>query len=102
MSSVFSPIVAKGSTASERASAACEATGVGLFRGAIFIHRNVAVATTGIRATSSQRNRRPLSTRERSGRSQSEDAADEDDDRSEIVGTVTVRTGEGAVGIGVL
>src|SRR3982075_467017 len=96
MSSVFSPIVAKGSTASERASAACEATATGLFRGAIFIHRNVPVATTGTRATSSRRNRRPLSTRERSGCSQSEEAADDDDDRSEIVGKATVRSGKAA------
>src|SRR5260370_31387927 len=93
MSSVFSPIVAKGRTASERPSDTCEATATGSLRGAIFIHRNVPVATTGTRATSSQRSRRPLSTREGSGCSQPEDAGDEDD-RSEIVGKVTVRRGE--------
>src|ERR1700674_5922928 len=96
MSSVFSPIVAKGRTASERASAAGEATATGLFRGAIFIHRKVPVATTGTKATSSQRSRRPPSTREGSGCSQSEDSADDDDERSEIVGKATVRRGEAA------
>src|SRR5258707_8541601 len=102
MSSIFSPIVAKGRTASERASATCEATAIGLFRGAIFIHRKVPVATTGTRATSSQNSRRPLSTRGGSGCSKSEDAADEDDDRSEIVGKATVRRGEAAGSISFL
>src|SRR5260370_4014419 len=96
MSSVFSPIVAKGRTASERASTACEATATGLFRGTIFIHRNVPVATIGTRATSSQSSRCLPSTREGSGCSQSEDAADDDDDRSEIVGKATARRGEAA------
>src|ERR1700674_2133565 len=96
MSSVFSPIVANGRTASERASAAGEATATGLFSGAIFIHRKVPVATTGTRANSSQNSRRPPSRRGGSGCSKSEDAADDDDDRSEIVGKATVRRGEAA------
>src|ERR1700674_2701269 len=96
MSSVFSPIVAKGRTASERASAACEAMSTGLFRGAIFIQRNVPVATIGTRATSSQRSRRLPPARGGSGRPQPEDTADDDDDRSEIVGKATARRGEPA------
>src|SRR5258708_25397815 len=96
MSSVFAPIVAKGSTASERASAACEAMTTGLFGGAIFIHRNVPVATTGTIATSSQSSRRPPATRGRGGCFRSEVAAEDDDQRTGIVGKATVRRGEAA------
>src|ERR1700719_3261366 len=91
-------MVAKGRTASERASAACEATATGWFRGTIFIHRNVPVATIGTRATSSQSSRRPPSVRGGSGRSQPEgDNGDGADNRSETVGAATASAGEAAV-----
>jgi len=55
MSSVFSADSRKGEHCKASARArACEATATGL-SAAIFIHRNVPVATTGTRATSSQR-----------------------------------------------
>src|SRR5258708_35427854 len=100
MSSVFAPIVAKGSTASERASAACEAMTTGLFGGAIFIHRNGPVATTGTIATSSQSSRRPPATRGRGGCFRSEVAAEAADERREIVGKPTVRRGGAAAPTG--
>src|SRR5258708_35580054 len=95
MSSVFAPIVAKGSTASERASAACEAMTTGLFGGAIFIHRTVPVAITGTIATSSQSSRRPPAIRGRGGCFRSEDAAEDGEERSEIVRKATGRRGAG-------
>src|SRR5258708_39047928 len=96
MSSVFARVVAKGSTAGERGRAAGEAMTTGLFGGAIFIHRTVPVAITGTIATSSQSSRRPPAIRGRGGCFRSEDAAEDGEERSEIVGKATVRRGEAA------